>query len=122
MAGQNYAISFYANASGPNDFALLFGGVAVTGAPKTIVANGFPASGGAGANAGYFQFYTASAQAQSSTTILTMAGMSSGQTIEVDNVAVRPVPEASSLLLFGLLLCGGAGVLWRSRSRTSAEL
>lgn len=116
VAGQAYTISFYANASGPNSFSVIFGGVPVSGAPTFIAANGFPAVGGAGVNAGSFQRYTATAYATCDTTTLTFLGVGSapgapprtGQTIELDNVSVAAVPEASPLLLFGVTL--GIGV------------
>ncbi len=104
-----YVLSFYANADGPNAFTVLFGGQAVPGSPSSFPQGGFPV-GGAGANAAQFTFYSFFVTATAASTELTFQG-SSDNTVELDNISVAPVPEASTLVSLSLLLCFGLGGL-----------
>lgn len=121
--GQTYTISFAANSDDPNNFfEILFGGRPPAGNPFSITANGYP-NAGTNSNAGQFTTYSLTATATSSSTVLTILGQSTGVT-EVDNVSVRaaPVPEASTVASFGLLLALGGVVITAKRRKAAASL
>ncbi len=118
VVGQVYTISFDANADSANGVSVLFGGIPVAGAPTTIAQNGFP---------GAFTTYTATATANSASTVLTLEGFShfapttANQTVEIDNVSVAAVPEASTIASLGLLLASGlGGVLVTARKKAKS--
>lgn len=121
--GQTYTISFAANSDDPNNFfEILFGGRPPAGNPFSITANGYP-NAGTNSNAGQFTTYSLTATATSSSTVLTILGQSTGVT-EVDNVSVRaaPVPEASTVASFGLLLALGGLTVAAKRRKAAASL
>jgi hypothetical protein len=104
--GQLYMISFWANADVPNTFSVTFGGATVTGAPTSIAQNGFPGLDPL-SNSSLFHLYTATAVATSSSSNLTFTTtafptLTSGVSVELDDVSVTAVPEPSTLTLGGL--------------------
>ncbi len=84
-----YLLSFEANADGPNTFAVLFGGLTVSGSPFSIPANGFlldPSTHNPGANASQFTAYSFLVTTTTPSTDLAFQG-SSDSSIELDNNA-----------------------------------
>lgn len=120
VAGQQYNISFYANADDVNSFGLLFGGTIVPGGPTTIDQGGYP-SGDVRGNAGNFTFYTATATATSDSTVLTLEDTSEFGIIQVDDVSVTAVPEPSQWAVFGLGAFGIGGLIIKARRKQAAQ-
>lgn len=108
-----YVLSFYANADGPNAFAVLFGGQVVPGSPASVPQGRFPLGTDTrdpGINAARFTSYSFLVSTTSASTNLTFQG-SSDDTVELDNISLTPVPEAPTPISLGLLLCLGLGGL-----------
>ena len=123
VAGQLYSISFWANADVANVLSVTFGGAPVTGMPTSAPQNGFPGSDPL-SNSSQFVLLTGTAMAVSSSTDLTITGtafptISSGVTIEIDDVSVASVPEPSS---FVLALIGTVGAFGFTRIRRPRSL
>jgi hypothetical protein len=121
--GQLYAISFWANADVPNSFLVTFGGTPVTGMPTSIAQNGFPGSDPL-SNSSQFVLYSGLVMATSTSTDLTFTTtafptISSGVTVEIDNVSVSAVPEPPTILLaaVGSAGCLSYGYCLRRRAR-----
>lgn len=127
VPGDNYNVSFWANADVPNNFAVTFGGDPVSGAPTSIAQNGFPSDMFLG-NSSLFTFYSGTATATSSSSDLTFSSTAfqndfSGATVELDDVAVSTisptsaVPEPSTLALAAVLaLMIPLAAFWRRRN------
>jgi len=103
LPGQLYTISFWANSDVQNLFSVTFGGNPVSGAPSSIVQNGFPGADPL-SNSSLFVLYTGTAIASSSSTDLTftvtaLPTVTSGVSVEIDNVSVAAVPEPSTFTL-----------------------
>jgi hypothetical protein len=125
--GQIYTISFWADADVPNAFSISFGGIPVTGIPSTIAQNGFPGSDPL-SNSSLFVLYTGTATAASSNTDLTFTTtasptISSGVTVELDDVSVvaGAVPEPSTLTLAVVGALGSLGYVLRRRKARPAH-
>jgi hypothetical protein len=124
--GQLYTLSFWANADVPNSFSATFGGVTVAGLPTSIAQNGFPGLDPL-SNSSHFQLYTATARATSASTALTFTTtafptLTSGVTVELDDVVVSAVPEPSTLALAGIgLLTVAVAVRRGARKRRFAS-
>ena len=118
-AGQNYVVSFYANADTANIFSLSENGVTVTSSPSSIANKGFP---GAVTNSNLFTYYTGSFFANSASTTLNFASTgnpplgSSVGSVLIDNVAVAATPEPASLALVFTGAAGLAGLIRRRRA------
>jgi hypothetical protein len=117
--GQIYTISFWANSDVPNIFSVTFGGNPVSGAPTSIVQNGFPGADPL-SNSSLFVLYTGTAMASSSSTDLTftvtaLPTITSGVSVEIDNVSVAVVPEPSTLTLAAIGAVCTIGCMARRR-------
>jgi hypothetical protein len=120
VAGQTYAISFWANSDVANSLSVTFGGTEVDGIPTSVPQNGFPGSDPL-SNSSLFVLLTGTATAVSSSTDLTITGtafptISSGVTIEIDDVSVASVPEPSAFALAAIGAIGIAGYALLRRS------
>ena len=115
VVGETYTVGFWANADTSNTFSVTFGGLAVNGAPTSILANGFPSTSWLG-NSGLFQYYSGTVTATSaiSDLVFTATNMGSGPgvTVEIDDVSVNgvsangSVPEPASIALFATVIAG----------------
>jgi len=117
--GQIYTISFWANSDVPNLFSVTFGGNPVSGAPTSIVQNGFPGSDPL-SNSSLFVLYAGTAIASSNSTDLTftvtaLPTLTSGVSVEIDNVSVAAVPEPSTLTLAAIGAVCALGYVSRRR-------
>jgi hypothetical protein len=99
IVGKIYDVSFWADSDSTNTFSLTENGIAITGAPTSIVDNGFPSST---SNPSLFVDYLGIFTATSTTTTLDFTatsdppiGSSLGSVV-IDNVSVQPTPEPSS--------------------------
>ena len=125
VVGQTYSVSFWANADISNTFSLDENGIAVAGAPTSIVQNGFPDQVDVNGNKSLFVDYTGSFIAASTTTDLTFTATgdpainSQNYSVMIDNVSVSPTPEPGSIVL---LLTGivGMGLLVGRKRLVSA--
>lgn len=114
VAGQNYEVSFWANAEVPNSVTVTLGGVQVADLPTGIVENGFP-SGATRGNSSEFEEYTGFVTATSNNSVLTFTTSAfpdldnpGATNVELDNVSVAATPEPGSifLMLTGLVALG----------------
>jgi hypothetical protein len=118
-AGQKYTISFWANSDVANSLSVSFGGAAVSGMPTSVPQNGFPGSDPL-SNSSFFVLLTGTATAVSSSTDLTITGtafptLTSGVSIEIDDVSVASVPEPSTFLLLAIGAIGVFGYACRRK-------
>ena len=122
IAGDLYTLNFWANSDSSNAFSLLANGVAIAGAPSSIVDNGFP---GAITNSSLFTDYSETFKATTSSTTLTFSDISdpsltdptqSGSVL-IDNVSVQlaPAPEPGSIVFMSTGLLALALVAGRKR-------
>jgi hypothetical protein len=105
--GQQYTISFWANADSGNSISVLFDGVPVPGGPTTVNVGAAP-----GQWPGTWTQYTMTASTLSTTTALTLEGATvlPGEpgvfNQEIDDVSVTATPEpALAIPLAALVLC-----------------
>lgn len=122
--GQVYTVNFFADADTDNTFSLLENGLAVNGAPSSIVNNGFPGL----TNSSLFMNYLGTFTASSASTTLSLSAVgnpaigSQNGSVMIDNVTVQPstavTPEPASLVL---LLTGALGLGTMLRQRRSAR-
>ena len=117
QVGQTYDISFYADGDmGSNALTAFFGQTTLSGGPITVPGNGYPNTG-PDSNAGAFTHYSFQETATSAFTALGFQAVNDGQNvIQLDNVSVTPVPEASSVISLGLMLCLGLGGVARRKA------
>ena len=119
--GALYSLSFYANDDTMGDLLnVSFGGVTL--APIAVPANGY--NGPGGDNKNLFTFYSYTVAATSPFTGLTFSsdGSLNSGTLELDDITVQAVPEASSALTLGLLLgLGGFALLAAKKARVKAS-
>jgi len=118
VVGDVYTLNFWANSDSPNTFSLLENGVAIAGAPTSILDSGFP---GAVTNSSLFTDYSETFQATTNSTTLTFSDISNPSltnpnqsgSVLIDNVSVQiaPAPEPGSIVLIstGLLALAVAG-------------
>lgn len=118
IAGDSYTLNFWANSDSPNAFSLLVNGAALTGAPTSIINDGFP---GAITNSSLFTDYSETFKAATNSTTLTFSDISNPSltnpnqsgSVVIDNVSVQlaPAPEPGSIVLMstGLLALALAG-------------
>jgi hypothetical protein len=105
VVGQDYAVSFWANADTPNTFSLTEDGAGVNGIPAAIVQNGFPDQVDALGNSALFVDYTGWFTATSTTTDLTFTSTgnppigSLDGSVMIDDVSVTATPEPDSIVL-----------------------
>jgi hypothetical protein len=122
--GQHYHVTYdygaYGDANTQNLNATAVGNSLLGGKSVSVLATGH----GPGADPGVvFQAYSFDFIADSTTTTLTFDDKGSSSFSEdgiLDNVAVRPVPEASTVVLFVLTLLGG-GLFLRGRGHKATE-
>lgn len=113
VIGNSYAVNFWANSDSPNTFSLTANGIALTGAPGSVVNNGFP---GAVTNSSLFVDYLAVFKATSANTTLSFSSTANPPigsqvgSVMIDNVGVQLIPEPGSL---ALTLTGTLGLCWR---------
>jgi len=108
-AGNLYNLSFYANDDTAGDLLnVTFGDTTL--APIPVPANGY--NGPGAGNQGLFTFYSFTVAATSPFTGLSFSSvgnLGAGQ-LELDDISLAPVPEASTTVSFGLLLLGLGGI------------
>jgi hypothetical protein len=129
VAGEAYTVNFWANADSPNVFSLTENGVTLLESPISIVDNGFPSSATNG-NSSLFVDYSATFRATSTTTDLMFTDISDpaigSQTqtgsVLIDNVAVQPTPEPSSIALLFTGIVGLALLVGRKRLSFSVPI
>jgi hypothetical protein len=122
IAGDVYTLNFWANSDSPNTFSLLANGVAIAGAPTSILNDGFP---GAITNSSLFTDYSETFRASTNSTTLTFSDVSNPSltnpnqsgSVLIDNVSVQiaPTPEPGSAVLMSTGLLALALVAGRKR-------
>jgi hypothetical protein len=122
IAGDFYTLNFWANSDSANAFSVLVNGAAVSGAPTSIVDNGFP---GSVTNSSLFVDYSETFKATSSATTLSFSdtsnpaigNLSQSGSVLLDNVSVQlaPAPEPASIALMSTGIIALAFIVGRKR-------
>lgn len=120
-AGQEYQLSFWmaGNTDGGNavkSLTSLINGQDVAGSPFL-----FNSAGQSKSDMGWTEYSYDFVSAGGPTTVSFQSNEQNPYGPALDNVSLKAVPEASTLVLFGLLLVGGSIVLIRKRSTRSIE-
>ncbi|MGA9069366.1 MAG: PEP-CTERM sorting domain-containing protein [Terracidiphilus sp.] len=119
VVGESYDVTFWADADTSNTFSLTANGVAVNGAPTSIVENGFPDQNDPLGNSALFVEYSGVFTATSTSTDLSFTATGNPEigaqdaSVMIDDASVTtPEPGSFLLLLTGIL---GLAFLMRSR-------
>lgn len=121
VANQTYTLSFAADSdiAKSQQLNVSFGGTAL--APIQVPNNGF--NGPPPGNNSRFTLYSFTVTASGPFTGLTFSApvSSSGSGLELDDIVVVPVPEASTTVSFGLLALGLGSVVGAARRKKAAR-
>jgi hypothetical protein len=113
VAGESYDVTFWADADTSNTFSLTANGIAVSGAPTSIVENGFPDQIDPLGNSALFVEYSGVFTATSTSTDLSFTATGNPEigaqdaSVMIDDASVTtPEPGSFLLLLTGILALG----------------